>query len=205
MNEAGEVNELINHVSIAFIITGKRTLTTEEKNSGFIWLLTGSPGAGFALTIPDSDRVFGISSNSGQTATLETVGVSTLEPTVADSEVKLIRLDGGELAELSTGGGDGSSSFTKLTDTPGSNGGNTSNFVAVNGGATALEFVATQAAAAGVGGAWEFLELQDASGENEVVLDLHTGYLGVQVLFAGPVGTDLAGLNLEVSTDRGSN
>lgn len=59
-------------VSIDCTAGGTIVVTGAQYRKNFILFLTGTPGAGFNLTVPDGGRFFCIVNNTGQTATVDT-------------------------------------------------------------------------------------------------------------------------------------
>ena len=68
---------------------GTLTLDTEDSTAWDNYAairLTGSPGAGFTLNLPNRYGIMWILNFSGQTVTLNTVGGSTLQPTIPTAQ-----------------------------------------------------------------------------------------------------------------------
>ena len=64
---------------------------------GFMFKLTGAPGAGFMLRFPDGDRNRAIWNESGQTATVNTVTGSASTVTVVNGSQKQLQFEGAEI------------------------------------------------------------------------------------------------------------
>lgn len=101
-------------------ITGDDSLTATEARENFLIELTGSPGSGFTLDMPDTNkRTLAILNNTGQTATIRnSAGAGADQPVVDDGGQSFFHYDGVDFTAL--GGAGGAAAFVDLTDTPGS-------------------------------------------------------------------------------------
>ena len=61
---------------LAHVITGNTTVDAEDFTTYFAHVMGGAPGAAFNFNVPASKRLFRVENNSGQTATVQTTGVS---------------------------------------------------------------------------------------------------------------------------------
>lgn len=80
------------NVSIDCTAAGTIQVTAAQKLDNLVLELTGSPGAGFTLEIPDGNRILVIENNSGQTATIDTATGAAAPPDVTDGSISLIVL-----------------------------------------------------------------------------------------------------------------
>jgi hypothetical protein len=82
-------------------ITGSDSLTTTEARQNILIRLTGTPGAGFNLDMPDTNkRLICIQNDTGQDATVRnSVGGGTTV-VVADTQRKFLHYDGTDLRTL---------------------------------------------------------------------------------------------------------
>lgn len=77
---------------------GTITLTTNQHLENGLIRLTGSPGSGFTIDIPDGDRRLTFENQSGQTATIDTVTGATPTISLPTGETRTIHVVGIELS-----------------------------------------------------------------------------------------------------------
>lgn len=101
-NDAVDELERSTQQELEIDVTAGGTITvTAAQHRHFPLKLTGTPGAGFNLDLPDGDRYTVIINVSGQTATVDTVSGSA-PVTVLDGALQKIIVDGIDLRVLST-------------------------------------------------------------------------------------------------------
>ena len=196
------------------VTAGANTITeTELKENGTI-RCTGTPGGAVTLTLDnnmgetpaDQDRRLIIQNALSDTSviTVDTVTGSATTPPINQDEVWLIGIDANEIVLAVNLTGGGTTVFTGLTDTPSSFSGAGSQAVAVNSGATALEFVDFPAGGGGGGGAgsWEAIETISSSSVASYDFDLPgSGYRDFALIGWVQPATDGADLWFLVTTD----
>ena len=85
--------------SITFTITGTTTPTSAEATENFMYILDGTPGAGFDFTVPNAKRKFAVQNDTGQTATIK-AGGGGLSVTLATGLVQQFWTDGSDVKAL---------------------------------------------------------------------------------------------------------
>ena len=95
----------------ALTITGAKVVTATEFNNGFSLELTGTPSAGFTLTVPANKRFFRVENGTDGAATVTTGSGTTV--VVAVGMVRILYCDGTNITEEG-GGSSGSSLFNMI-------------------------------------------------------------------------------------------
>lgn len=128
--------------SVAVSTTGGGTITLliAETRENAVVELTGNPGAGYFIDMPDANkRVLSIANRSDSTATIRnSVSAGADQPVVVAGEAVTFFYDGTDFFLLATTGG--AATFVELDDTPADFTGAAGKNVVVNSTATALEY-----------------------------------------------------------------
>lgn len=143
INQAFEqLDDLIGSTT-SIAVSGDFLLTDAQQNNAVRFNLTDdTPSGAVTMALQARPKLFILTNNCGQTVTVEVDpdadGADGTTVDVEDGDTVLLYSDGTNVISISSAGG-GAAAFTDLTDTPGSLG-SAGQVVAVNSGATALEF-----------------------------------------------------------------
>jgi hypothetical protein len=147
---ANEAHDLLDkalnaNVSVAMSV-GINNLTTGQTRENFVIELTGTPGAGFTVEMPDTNkRTLAIVNNSNGAATVQNPSAGgTGQPVIQPGEASIFHFDGTNFFDF-TALALSVTSWIGLTDTPANFTGASGRIPMVNIGETALEFVGTAA------------------------------------------------------------
>jgi hypothetical protein len=100
---------------ISIAISGNTSVTADQYTENFVLRLTGSPGAGFDLDIPATNRFFFVDNNTSQTATVQVTGGGGVSVDIVTLESRLLYCDGTDVVEAGGGGGGGGSGSVDVT------------------------------------------------------------------------------------------
>lgn len=107
INEADQALEDLTNLTTDIVITGSVTLTAAQYRSGVRFRLGGTPAGAFDLRLPANERMFFVTNNSGQTATVGVdPGADGFDGTtvaVSTGKTKLVLCDGTNCVEYVQG------------------------------------------------------------------------------------------------------
>ena len=126
------------------VSVGVNNLTTTQARENFVIELTGSPGAGYTVEMPDTNkRTLVIVNSSDGTATVQNPSAGgTGQPVIAPGEASFFHFDGTDFFDF-TALALTVASFLGLTDTPANFTGGSGKVVRVNAAESALEYILT--------------------------------------------------------------